>query len=291
MLFTFVRHILIHSLILFSFSLFSMFFHILLPSSALIFGKGPSPVYLDEFRLWKRALTAAELSGAYARNSWPNNGILLYYSFATQTGTTIIDVSGNANDWPNAISSAFTWFNDFPLCIISTHISELAINIFNANGSFVLAPTTGFSPSVYSYDVLLSTPLPSSVQLLATWNQLPFSSAQLLLSSTGGVVNVPLTSGVYRSLTIASGTQAFMIIVTLPSDGFRYTFTVRSSAATAQPPCPSGQQDDGHVRFDGSAIVSMAPMHRNYIDIFNYDFTSVVLSAQLSSGKQGSVCF
>lgn len=68
--------------------------------------------YIDEPRIWNRALTATEISNLYLYGQVPQDGLVAEYLFNEASGTTAIDSSGNGND--GTITGA-TYTLDVPL--------------------------------------------------------------------------------------------------------------------------------------------------------------------------------
>jgi hypothetical protein len=68
--------------------------------------------YIDEPRIWNRALTATEVANMYFNNAIPRNGLVGEWLFNETTGTTALDSSGNGN---NGVITSATYTTDTPL--------------------------------------------------------------------------------------------------------------------------------------------------------------------------------
>jgi hypothetical protein len=190
---------------------------------------------------------------------------------------------GHGHDWLDAIGSGgITRGVDNPKLLDGVAIFDLDVRILTSNGSHMIAPRFGFQSSVYEYETVLDSPMPSAVQLFVSFTSYPSRSAQVLVSgpsvplNSGGGTNarIVMTAGSALTFPTVPSQAAQTFIVNLPSDGRTYTFVLRSGT-TVTPACTSSTRDDGHIKFDGSNYVEMKINNGDYMSLTDKDISSV----------------
>lgn len=103
--------------------------------------------YIDDFRLYHRALTDAEIQGLFERTAEPaTTSLILDYDFDEGTGTTANDDSGNNYD--GTLRASATWeTSDVPPVGVEFNIEFIDVDsiTLGAGGSAFLTPIYGFN--------------------------------------------------------------------------------------------------------------------------------------------------
>lgn len=247
----------------------------------------PNSVYLDEMRLWTRALSVDEIFVGYQRNLWNHLSIAFFYGFEEQIGSTIHDHSGNGNDWKTAVTatSGLAW-RASPTADLGSLVvagpavdGRLDIRISNANGSIPIAPINGFDSLVSTYEVTLRQAMPSVLLVTVSFVPNPAQDAVVLVSGpsapSGRTSNTRIPVTGFAALLFPIGTKGPQLFTfDLPMDGRRYTFTIRPMVPPAVD-CAPQMEANGHLRFDGSAYTEVQLPTNNGLSLTQQDIRPV----------------